>query len=421
VLIFRPAGSICNGMEVYVARQPILDRKGGVFAYELLFRSGAASSGFGGHDDSAATSQVVANTLLNFSGSHLLGGKKAFLNFNRALLLDGLPLLLPKETSVVEILETVDPDADVLKACREIHSLGYAIALDDFIDRKEMRSLIRMANFIKVDMRSTSREEQARIVRTYRPRGVAMLAEKVESHEEFRWAANIGFDYFQGYYFAKPVTLTAQQVPVAKIAGLRLLRELQSADLDFTRVEQLVSRDLGFSHKLLRYVNSAAFGRRVEVASIGVALAVLGEQNIRRWVALAALPALASDKPGELVTQSIVRARFWEYLAIATGVPNPEQLFLMGMFSLLDALIDRPLRDALEEVGVAPAIIAALVNEAPGNDPLARIRRLALDYEHGEWDAAAAFGKVLGIGVKEVVTAYTGALRWADEVLAVTR
>ncbi|MEQ1949135.1 MAG: HDOD domain-containing protein [Bryobacteraceae bacterium] len=421
VLIFGLRKPICNTMDVYVARQAILDRKGDVFAYELLFRSSAASREFGGADASAATNQVVANALLNFSDSHLLGGKKAFLNFNRELLLDGLPLMLPKQTAVIEILEAVDPDADVVEACREMHEMGYSLALDDFLDRDGMGSLIHLANFIKVDLRSTSREEQKRIVDAYRPKGVAMLAEKVESHEEFEWAAGIGFDYFQGYYFEKPVTLVGRQVPVSKIAGLRLLRELQSPELDFHRIEQTVSADLGFSHKLLRYVNSAAFGRREPVASIRTALAVLGEENIRRWVALAALPALAADKPGALVTQSILRARFWELLAIAAGVRNPERLFLMGMFSLLDALIDRPLEDSLREVGVAPPIIAVLVDKAPESDPFARVRRLAIDYERGEWDGAATLGEALGITANDVVEAYTSALKWADEIVASTK
>jgi EAL and modified HD-GYP domain-containing signal transduction protein len=408
-------------MDVYVARQAILDRKGNVFAYELLFRSGAASREFGDADASAATNQVVANTLLNFSDSHLLGGKKAFLNFNRALLLDGLPLMLPKQNSVIEILETVEPDADVVQACQKMHEMGYSLALDDFLDREGMQSLISLANFIKVDMRSTSRQEQERIVKAYRPLGVSMLAEKVESHEEFVWAASIGFDYFQGYYFEKPVTLVGRNVPVSKIASLRLLRELQAVELNFDHVEKIVSADLGFSHKLLRFVNSAVFGRRVEVTSIRLALSVLGEQNIRRWVALAALPALASDKPGELVTQSIVRAHFWELLAVAAGMPNPERLFLMGMFSLLDALIDRPLRDALQEVGVAPAITAALLDEAPEGDPLAKIRRLAIDYERGEWDSAAELSEALHMSTAAVVGAYTNALKWADEVLSMSK
>lgn len=408
-------------MDVYVARQAILDRNGKVFAYELLFRSGASSREFGGADATGATNQVVANALLNFSDAHLLGGKKAFVNFNRALLLDGLPLMLPKETAVIEILETVDPDADVIEACRKMNELGYTLALDDFLDRDGMLPLIDLAKFIKVDMRSTSREEQERIVNAYRPKGVAMLAEKVESHEEFDWAASIGFDYFQGYFFEKPVTVVGRHIPVSKVAALRLLREVQPLELDFDRVEQAVSADLGFSHKLLRYVNSAVFGRRVDVASIRMALAVLGEENIRRWVALAALPALASEKPGALVIQSVLRARFWELLAIASRVPEPDRLFLMGMFSMLDALIDRPLGESLREVGVAPAIIAALLDESPEKDPLKRIRGLAIAYERGEWDGAAALSEALGITTSDVVTAYRDALKWAEDVLAASK
>ncbi len=263
-------------MEVFVARQPIFDRKGQLYAYELLYRSGSVCNEFDGSDAGAATRQVIASTLLSIGLENILCGTKAFLNFDHRLLSDRMHLSLPRQAIVIEILESVEPTADLIALCRSIHNQGYAIALDDFVSQPEFEPLTHIAKLIKVDLRATAKEEQERLLRTYQPRGIAMLAEKVETHAEYEWARRAGYDLFQGYFFARPAIVSGRQIPAVQATCLRLLRETQREDLDFARLESLIREDVSLTFKLLRYVNSALFGRREKTNSIGRAFAGAG-------------------------------------------------------------------------------------------------------------------------------------------------
>jgi len=407
-------------VDVFVARQPIFDREWRVYGYELLYRSDAANNEFDGTEAASATTQVISNTLLSIGLENLVCGKKAFLNFDKTLLTDGAHLSLPREATVLEILETVEPTVDLLELCRGIHEQGYAIALDDFVSSPQFEPLAQLAQLIKVDMRVTTRAEQQRLLRTYQPRGIALLAEKVETYEEFEWARTAGYDYFQGYFFARPNVIHSQQLPASKVNCLRLLSEMQQTELDFKRVEDLISGDVALTYKLLRYANSALFGRHDEIRSIGHALAIVGGDNIRRWVALATLPMLATDKPGELVTLSIVRARFCESLVQLAGITLGNEAFLMGMFSLMDALLDRPLDETLQGVSLKPEITQALLGTGPEQNPLATIYRLARRYELGDWDEVEILAKSCGFPASAAGKAYAEATQWAERMVTAT-
>jgi len=404
-------------MEVFVARQAIFDRRRKLDAYELLYRANGAVNEFDGSENSAATKQVISSTLLSLGLDNVLCGKKAFLNFDRHLLFEGAYRNLPRNTIVIEILESVEPTQEVIEICREIRKQGYTLALDDFVWSPSLEPLADLAHLIKIDIRQTSREEQSRLIETYQPRGIAMLAEKVETHEEFEWAWNAGYDLFQGYFFARPVIVRGHQIPTLKTNCLRLLRETQQQDIDFRRLAQLIREDVSLAHKLLRYSNSALLGRREQIDSIGRALMVLGEEGIRRWVALTVLPSLATDKPGELVTLSIVRARFCERLAQLSGLPIQDKAFLMGMFSVLDALVDRPLNEALQEVNVAPEISRALLGTAPDRDSLACIYLLTRCNEFGDWEQVERLSQLCGIPAGAICDAYLEATRWAESTM----
>jgi c-di-GMP-related signal transduction protein len=266
-------------------------------------------------------------------------------------------------------------------------------------------------------VQATPKEEQSRLLRTYQPRGITMLAEKVETHEEFEWARRAGYDLFQGYFFARPVIVSGRQIPAVQATCLRLLRETQRKDLDFQRLEVLIREDVSLTFKLLRYANSALFGRREKTNSIGRALMVLGEDGIRRWVALATLPKLATAKPGELLTLSIVRARFCERLAQLGGFVQHGDAFMMGMFSLLDALIDCPLDEALREVELGVGVTEALLGTASEQDVLTRIYRLTRRYEVGDWDEIEVLARECGIPSAAVGAAYVESTLWAERLL----
>ena len=404
-------------MEVLVARQAIFDRQRNLYGYELLFRSDSANNAFDGTEAAAATMQVLSNTLMSIGAEQLLGGKKAFVNFDHRLLSENMHVTLPRESIVIELLETVVPTKDLVALCKTLREQGYSLALDDFTDEPELAPLARIANVIKVDLRLVSREKQEHILKTHKSPGVQMLAEKVETPAEFEWARRAGYDLFQGYFFARPVVVRGQQISTVKMACLRLLSETQKATLDFKRLRDLIRDDVSLTYQLLRYVNSALFARRSKIRSISLALAFLGEENVRRWVALATLPALATNKPPELVKLSLVRARFCERLAQRVGIGNASDAFLMGMFSLLDALLDRPLDEALRSVDLGEEITGALLGVAPDGDFLTCLYRLISSYELGDWEQVDQLSRLRQLPSPAIREAYLEATVWAEQVI----
>lgn len=404
-------------MEVFVARQPVFDRHLQIYGYELLYRSDPSRNQFDGTEATSATQQLISSTLLSVGLEKILGGKKAFVNFNERLLREGAYQNLPREETVIEILESVEPTADLIGLCRAIRAEGYTIALDDFVASPQFEPLTRLAQLIKVDLRTTGRGEQERLLRTYRPRGIALLAEKVETHEEFEWARGAGYDYFQGYFFARPSVIRGQQLPTSKLNCLRLLSEMQRTDLDLNRLAALIRVDVALTYKLLRYVNSARLGRHEEIQSIRHALVVVGTDKIRHWVALATLSILATDKPGEVATLSIVRARFCELLIKLTRSELRDQAFLMGMFSLLDTFLDCPLDEALRSVSLRPDIAQALLGTAQDENLLSLVYRLTRRYEVGDWDTVEGLAAVCKVPAETIRDAYVEATIWAGQML----
>lgn len=408
-------------MDVLLARQAIFDRERKLYGYELLYRSHTGAGAFDGTAADVATMQVLSNTLMSIGPDKVLGGKKAFVNFDHRLLRENMHAALPQDSVIIEILETVEPTEDLVALCRSVAGQGYSLALDDFTDEADREPLTHLVKVIKIDIRVTSREEQERMLAVYKPRGINMLAEKVETYAEFDWARRAGYDLFQGYFFARPVIVRSQQIPAVKTSCLRLLREIQQPEIDFGRVESLLREDVALTYKLMRYINSAMFSRRTEIRSIGLALMALGEDGLRRWVALATLPTLATDKPTELLTLSLLRARFCEKLSELTPDRKPGQAFLMGMFSLLDALIDQPLDEALRAVDLGREVTEALLGVGEDDNSLARLHELILHYEQGNWDAVEQIAKQCRIPIPAAGDAYLDSAEWAEEVLKLTK
>jgi EAL and modified HD-GYP domain-containing signal transduction protein len=402
-------------VEVFVARQPIFDRNRKVWAYELLFRSDAAATRFDGAEPSSATRQVISHGMLSIGWDKMLRGKVGCINFGRDMLLQDLYSSLPPGQTIIELTEDIEADDEVLEALRGVRAQGYRIALDDFRPGPRMDALVGLADLVKVEM-DTPKARQEVILRDLHARGIRVLSEKVETDADFRWALRAGYDYFQGNFFACPVVMQGTQIPAIKIQCLRLIQEAHRAELDFTRLTALISQDVSLSYKLLRYANSARFGRQNKIHSIRRALVVLGEYGIRKWIAIAALPAIADDKPGELVTQSLVRGRFCELLGQASGQGVEDQAFLVGLFSMLDALLDRPLNDALEELGLALPLDSVLRGQAPEESVLNQIYKLVRRYEVADWDGVEILAGQLGTPPEVVGAAYREALPWADEL-----
>jgi c-di-GMP-related signal transduction protein len=400
--------------DIYVARQPILDQRKNLFAYELLYRS-SRENVFDGTDSTTATSRVISNAFLTIGLERLVGERRAFINFDRNMLTRGLVELLPRANLVVELLEQITPDEEVLASCRSLKSKGYLLALDDFVCAEGLESLLELADIVKVDFRLTSERERRLLTNKLLDWDVQLLAEKVETQDEFDTASDLGYTLFQGYFFSRPVIVEGRQIPGFKLNYLRILREVGNPTLDFARVEDVLKSEVSLLHKLLRYVNSAQFRWAREVESIRHALALLGETELRKWIALVTMSGLASDKPLQLVVDAVTRARFCEKMSAPVGLASrSSELFLLGLYSLLDALLDRPMAEIVDDVHLADDVRATLLEEPVKTRGLAETLCLARAYEKADWGLLESAAMKMNINVGTVADTYLEAVEWAD-------
>lgn len=405
-------------MDVYLGRQPILDSRCGIVGYELLFRASMANF-CNALDDVVATSQVIVNAVLGVGLDRLLGNKPAFINFDRTLLLGDWTTLLPPERAVIEILETVPPDHQVLDACKELRRQGYSLALDDCLDDERTAAFAPFVNILKVDFLQTSHAEQETIVRRYRKLNIKLVAEKIETEPEFQRANQLGYDYFQGFFFAKPTVLEAARIPASQISCLRLIKQIQREELDFRSIESLVRQDVSFSHSLLTYLNSAAFHWADRIGSVRHGLLLLGSEEIRKWAWMASLAGLGQTRPAVLMAQVLMRGRFSEVIAqmskLSMGEVDP---FLLGMFSLLDAIIQRPLAGILDDLNISRNIRDALLGTTPERNPLSLLLTIVKSYESGDWQKVAWVAQTLGLSADVLSACYLDSLSWVDSVFS---
>lgn len=394
----------------FVARHPILTADEKLFGYELLFRDGVEDY-FRAPDADAASRATVSTSML--TGMDVLcDGRRAFINCTRDILLKDYITLLPPPQTVAEVLETVPPDELVKAACLRLREAGYQIALDDFVVNDPRASLTGLADIIKVDLSLVQFYQAAAMVKEYGSRRCQMLAEKVETREQFDAAKRAGFVYFQGYFFRRPETLTAHEIPENRVNYLRIWQAVSRPQLDIHEVEDLIKREASLCYRLLRYLNSPAFGLANEICSVRHALALLGEREVRRWVRLVATLTAGQDKSSELVTSALIRARFCELLSARVGHCGAD-LFLMGLLSLMDAILEIPMAKILEHVALDRDMKSVLLG-APS--PLQPFYRLMLVQEAGEWQEVAELSGQLHLGDKEAAASYWDAVQWARQI-----
>jgi c-di-GMP-related signal transduction protein len=399
-------------VEVFVARQPIFDRQRTVAGYELLYRSGEANSA-GSGDASTLTSINLECALLSFGLETLTGGRDAWINASRHMLLRDHWSLLPSSHTVLELLETIEPTPDVVAACHRAKAAGYRLALDDFVYSPAYEPLLAIADFVKVDFRAGSDESRRELALELRRRNITILAEKVENEQEFANAELLGFALYQGYFFCRPQMMKTRAVAPTRVGFLRLLREVHSPELDFDSIEALIEQDVALSLKLLRFLHTAAYGLGREISSIRQALLTLGERNLRKWVSLVAVFGLAQGKPTELVVVALTRARLAQRLAPKVGQGDrATDLFLIGLLSVVDALTDQSMEAALAPLGVSDEVRSALLDGSP---PLGDTIQLVLAWERGQWDEAERWMRRLGVTEPEVAPDYADAVLWAED------
>jgi len=399
----------------FMARQPILDCNGRVYGYELLFRNGPLNA-FSGGDYEYASRTMADNTIL-FGLEELTGGHLAFFNCTETFLLGDLPYLLPSQSTVLEILETVEPSPQLLEACRTLKARGYRLALDDFIWQPQFSPFVEMADFIKIDFLSLNQDDRKKLQSNLPRHRATMLAEKVETEEERRQARREGYTLFQGYYFCRPQMMEMRKIPANTLHHFEMLQLLMQDPLNLDKLCPLVEGDVSLAYRVLRLVNSAAYYIPREVTSIHTALVLLGDDIFRRLATLAIASELGMSSSPEILRMALVRARFCELAAPSMGLASDEQ-YLLGMASLFPAMLRIPAEAIVASLPLRKEICESLCGAAN------RERRpltLAELLEQGNWGQCDQMIEASDLSSEHVLRSYENAVRWSESVLPSSR
>ncbi len=390
----------------FVGRQPIYDRALDVYAYELLHRrSGENNAAFA--DGDLATSQVIINTFMEIGLENIVGSKPAFINITGDFFSGHYPLPMSHEQVVFELLETVEPTPAVIDGVRGLVQQGYRIALDDYLIKHSTLPLLNLATFVKLDVLTMERDELTRTVEQLRQHDLQLIAEKVETPAHYEMCRELGFDLFQGYFFSYPDIIHTRTATANRSVVLSLIAQLQNPAIELREVEKLIAQDVILSFRLLRYINCATFGLRREVDSIRQALMLLGLGTVRNWATLLLLSQIDDRKPRELMTIALIRARMCELISTTDLGVDSNQAFTAGLFSLLDAMLDLPMENLLDQMPLSMPIKLALLNR---EGALGALLDNVIRYERGEWDGLAQHDAVS----IDYNSAYLAAVRWAD-------
>lgn len=401
-------------MRVLFARQPIFDRGDRVVGYELLHRCGTTNA-FSGMDGRTATGQLLADSLLGDNHQRITAGLPAWINFPRELLVDGSVTLVPAANIVVEILETVPGDDEVVAACRSLQTRGYVLAADDIVDPDDRNPLVELADIVKVDFRASGVEARQKLARRFRHK--RLLAEKVETVDDRRAAADLGYELVQGYYLHRPTIVEHRTIDRSRLGMMAVLAAIAEEPMDWDALERALRGDVALTDKLLRYLNSAAFAWRRPVSTLRQALVMLGERQIRRWLGVIALAALSADRPTEVLTATLVRANFCEGLApLLGGRATALQLYLAGLYSRMHVLLSADRDETLAQAPVPDDVRAALCDR---RGVLWDAVELADRWERAEWKAVAALAGRLGIDEGALADCYQRALDEVTELMQV--
>ncbi len=392
----------------YVARQPILDTHGNVHGYELLFRRGADSTAFDG-DGNAATRTVLDNSIV-FGLERLTGGLPMFVNCTREALVEGLVRVLPAEHTVLELLETLEPDAALLRACHELKASGYRIALDDFRWQPSWQPFFEIADYIKLELPSTTRRERAELKERIGSGTAKLILERVETQQDLAQARREGFKLFQGFYFCRPQMMENRELPANRLVHLEILQAVLKDPLDVRRISDLVKREPSLAYRLLRIANSPIYATRQAVSSIQAALVMIGDEMFRRVAMLATAAELRGNRPTELLRMAFLRGRFCE-LAAALTAQNATEQYLLGMFSLLPAMMSVPMESVVKALALRQELHLALLGQQ--NEERTILNWIEC-FEAGQWECCDRIATNAGILESSLARLYAEAVLWAE-------
>ena len=400
-------------MDIYIARQPIFDKKMNVVAYELLYRSDGINVSLA--DGDCATSSVILNGPLMIGLETLTDKKKAFIKFTRNFLLHEITTILGPEAVTVEIVESVESDPFVVESLRQLKSAGYTIALDAYEEKETFGDVLTMVDIIKVDFKHSDQATISRIANCFSRTRVNLFAEKIETQEQYEIAANLGYTYFQGFFFEKPKILVSKDIQSFKVSHIKIMNEIYSPEPDFAKIAEAIENDLSLTYKLLKVVNTGAYYGTGTITSIRQALVRLGLKEVYKWMSLVIMRDAGHNKPEILARTSIIRARALESLAEKVKLGSRKtEYFLLGMLSLIDVIMERPMNTILKELPLDEEINAALAGEV---NCLHKGLEIIRAYERADWDALEQLGGI-GSGMTDAMLfeSYFEAIRWTQEL-----
>ncbi len=398
---------------VFVARQPIFDRDENIWGYELLFRTSTQGPAQV-TDQDTATSQVIADGFV-LAGDGVSQGSRLLINFPHKMLVEDAAFALPPDVCVIEILETVRPEPELMAALKRLKDAGYTLALDDFVGEPGFEPILELADIVKVDILGRSPKQVIDLYRQLKPYGCKLLAEKIETMKIYELTRQLGFEYFQGFFFCKPEVLAGKKMSSSELTKLQLLEKLGRPDYDVNELAQIIAVDISLSYRLLRYINSAAFSLRSKIESVRQAIVMLGHKQLSQWLRVVVMSDLSTTKKtGELAYISAMRARFLELVAARDKSLPPESMFLLGLFSLLDAILGQPMENVMQELPLDDDLRNALLGkESKGRQWL----ELVETFDRAEWDRLATMLVDMGLEPELAAQAHAQAMAWAAEIL----
>lgn len=402
--------------DTYVARQPIFNSKRQTLGYELLFRDGENNAYPSHIDSNRATYRLIVENFLSLGTNPAIDTSRCFINFPQDSLLRGLPMVLPKDKVVIEVLETCIPNDELYLAIKELSQAGYVIALDDFVYSPAWERFLPFVHIVKLDIMAMGLDAACEMVKERLGKGIKrrFLAERVETEEEFLAARSAGFSFFQGYFFGKPEITRKGYLSPEQLIAMELFKEVCKPEVDFVKVEKIVAKDVSLSYQLLRFVNTMSDRLAVSISSFRQALIYLGQDKLKIFVSLAVASFISSKKPKELYNLSLQRAQF----CLLMASENPfnqyrDQAFLIGLFSMLDALLDVSLDELVEQLPLCSSIKLALLER---QGPYGLLLKLEECYERADWHGIKEVCQQLNLAVEDVMSRISAAQRWSQDL-----
>ncbi|MCT4618598.1 MAG: HDOD domain-containing protein [Marinisporobacter sp.] len=400
-------------MEVFVARQPIFNSNKEVIAYELLYRDSNKNFFNNNIGASKATSILIANSYFSIGIEKLIGKHKAFINFNKNLIERDIPMIFDKDTIVIEILEDVIPDKKFINTLKKLKELGYTIALDDFTYNYSYDDIVELCDIIKVDFLQNTKEEVYRIIQKWDNKDRKFLAEKIETDEMFHYAKKIGYDYFQGYFFDRPVIIKGKRLKGNKIQYLRIMEELNKDSPSYNNITKIIEYDINLTYKILKLVNSK-FTLSHEIQSIKHALTLMGLKEIQVWVTLVMIQDIKNMEKNEILKTSLIRSKLGQLLAEnSIHKKKNNEAMLMGLISVIDILLEESMEKILSKLPISTDIKNPLMGK---ESPLSDIYKIIINYEKASWEELSEYAKKIEIDIEKLPDQYFKAVQWAEEL-----